>query len=109
MGVWRFSYRLDGTRDWHVQTPVGPLGQRIGSAPRRQQIVAGLSELRAEPYGPTALHDSVLAAFRAMRRTHRPELVNSVIVFTDSGSAHPRRWSSRVSVVHQNVGARWYC
>ncbi|GAA4059049.1 substrate-binding and VWA domain-containing protein [Actinomadura miaoliensis] len=83
LGQWVFATELDGSRDWRENVPVGPLGERVGSATRRQRILSALSALRPEPGGRTGLYDAVLAAFRYMRRTYKPEMVNSVLVMTD--------------------------
>jgi hypothetical protein len=83
LGIWLFSTELEGGRDWRVVVPVGPLGRRIGSVTRRQLILSELGRIRAERNGGTGLYDSVLAAFRWMRDGYRPEMVNTVLVFTD--------------------------
>ncbi|GLZ14078.1 hypothetical protein Acsp04_43130 [Actinomadura sp. NBRC 104425] len=83
LGQWVFATGLDGARDWRENVPVGPLGERVGSVTRRQRILSALSALRPEPGGRTGLYESVLAAFRYMRRTYKPEMINSVLVMTD--------------------------
>jgi hypothetical protein len=42
-----------------------------------------LGRVRPKPDGNTGLYDSVLAAFRSMKRTFKPGYYNSVLVFTD--------------------------
>ncbi|WP_168221391.1 substrate-binding and VWA domain-containing protein [Actinomadura sp. WMMA1423] len=89
LAQWIFSTRLDGARDWHENVPMGPLGGRIGSATRRQRILSALAALRPMPDGGTGLYDTLLAAVRYMRRTYRPEMVNTVLVFTDGRDDDP--------------------
>ncbi|MFB4302943.1 substrate-binding and VWA domain-containing protein [Actinomadura sp. NTSP31] len=89
LGQWIFSTRLDGDRDWRRTVPMGPLGGRIGSVTRRQRILSTLAALRPEPDGATGLYDTVLAAVRYMRRTYRPEMVNTVLLFTDGRNDDP--------------------
>ncbi|MES9543345.1 substrate-binding domain-containing protein [Actinomadura sp. NPDC000600] len=89
LAQWIFSTRLDGVRDWHENVPMGPLGGRIGSATRRQRILGALAALRPRPDGGTGLYDTLLAAVRYMRRTYRPEMVNTVLVFTDGRDDDP--------------------
>ncbi|WP_192808989.1 substrate-binding and VWA domain-containing protein [Actinomadura montaniterrae] len=89
LGQWIFSTRLDGDRDWRQTVPMGPLGGRIGSVTRRQRILSSLATLRPKPDGATGLYDTVLAAVRYMRRTYRPEMVNTVLVFTDGRNDDP--------------------
>jgi Mg-chelatase subunit ChlD len=83
LGQWVFSTRLAGRRDWRENVSLGPLGERIGSATRRQHILSALSGLRPVRNGDTGLYDTVLAAFRYMRRTYKPDMVNTVLLLTD--------------------------
>lgn len=89
LGQWIFSTRLDGDRDWRQTVPMGPLGGRIGSVTRRRRILSALAGLRPKPDGATGLYDTVLDAVRYMRRTYRPEMVNTVLVFTDGRDEDP--------------------
>ncbi|GAA2169240.1 substrate-binding and VWA domain-containing protein [Actinomadura napierensis] len=89
LGQWIFSTRLDGDRDWRRTVPMGPLGGRVGSVTRRQRILSALAALRPKPDGATGLYDTVLAAVRYMRRTYRPEMVNTVLLFTDGRNDDP--------------------
>ncbi|MFG2089915.1 substrate-binding and VWA domain-containing protein [Spirillospora sp. NPDC048824] len=89
LGQWVFSTRMDGDRDWRETVPMGPLGRRIGSTTRRQRILSTLSSLRPKPDGDTGLYDTLLAAVRYMRETHRPEMINTVLVFTDGRNEDP--------------------
>jgi von Willebrand factor type A domain len=83
LGVWLFSTELEGERDWREVVPVGPLGQRVGSVTRRQLILSELGRIQPERNGGTGLYDSVLAAFRWMKDGYKPEMINTVLVFTD--------------------------
>ncbi|WP_200827469.1 substrate-binding domain-containing protein [Thermomonospora echinospora] len=83
LGIWLFSTKLEDEQDWRVVVPVGPLGQRIGSVTRRQLILSELGRIQPKRNGGTGLYDSVLAAFRWMKDGHKPEMVNTVLVFTD--------------------------
>ncbi|SNS69954.1 von Willebrand factor type A domain-containing protein [Actinomadura meyerae] len=98
LGQWVFSTRMAGDRDWRVTVPMGPLGGRIGSATRRQRVLSTLAGLRPQPGGGTGLYDTVLAAVRHMRRTYRPEMVNTVLVFTDGRNEDPGGPSLRATL-----------
>ncbi|WP_396452603.1 substrate-binding and VWA domain-containing protein [Actinomadura sp.] len=89
LGQWIFSTEMAGDRDWRVTVPMGTLGSRIGSTTRRQRILSTLTSLRPKPDGDTALYDTLLAAVRYMRRTYKPEMVNTVLVFTDGRNEDP--------------------
>ena len=83
LGQWVFSTNLDGRRDWRQTVEMGPLGERTGSVTRRQRILSSLSALQPKPDGDTGLYDSVLAAVEYMRRTYKPDMVNTVLLMTD--------------------------
>ncbi|MFC4053273.1 substrate-binding domain-containing protein [Actinomadura syzygii] len=83
LGVWEFSTRLRGSRDWAERVPIAPLGDRVGSVTQRQRILSDLGALRVRRDGDTGLYESLLAAFREMKRGYKPEMVNTVLVFTD--------------------------
>ncbi|MFD0900443.1 substrate-binding and VWA domain-containing protein [Actinomadura sediminis] len=89
LGQWIFSTRMDGRRDWRETVPIGPLGERIGSATRRQRILGTLTALRPKPDGDTGLYDTLLAAMEFMRRTYKPEMINTVLVYTDGRNDDP--------------------
>lgn len=83
LGLWTFSTHLDGTRDYRIQVPIGPLSTRNGSTTRRQVISAALNQVRPKLEGHTGLYDSVLAAVRSLRSTYRPGYYNNVLLLTD--------------------------
>ncbi|MBC6463741.1 VWA domain-containing protein, partial [Actinomadura sp. HBU206391] len=83
LGLWTFSTELAGRQDWREDVTLGPLGQRIGSNTRRQMVLATLAGLRPKPNGDTGLYDSLLAAFRKMKTTYKPEMINSLLLLTD--------------------------
>ncbi|WP_202637799.1 substrate-binding domain-containing protein [Bailinhaonella thermotolerans] len=79
LGQWVFSTRMDGRRDWRENVSLGPLGRDS----RRQRILGALDRMRPKPDGDTGLYDTVLAAFEHMTRTYRPNMVHTVLLFTD--------------------------
>ncbi|MBW8482128.1 VWA domain-containing protein [Actinomadura parmotrematis] len=83
LGQWVFAGR------WRRTVPLGPLGERLGSSTRRQALLGTLAALRAEDGGGTRLYASILAAFHALARGYRPEMVNTVLVFTGGRDADP--------------------
>jgi EmrB/QacA subfamily drug resistance transporter len=89
VGVWLAGSHFQGERDWVELLPVGPLGERVGPATRRQLIQSGLGQLGAVPDDRLGLYDAVLAAFRAMNSTYRPDRRNVVVVFTDGTDDDP--------------------
>ncbi|MFL6056303.1 MAG: substrate-binding domain-containing protein [Actinoallomurus sp.] len=89
LGLWTFSTNLQGNQDYRTEVPLGPLSTRLGSGTRRQAILSALGRLRPKPNGNTGLYDSVLAAYRSMKRTFKPGYYNSVLVFTDGKNDKP--------------------
>ncbi|WP_018658345.1 substrate-binding domain-containing protein [Actinomadura flavalba] len=89
LGQWAFSTDLDGKQDWTELVPLGPLGERFGSATRRQLILSGTSALKAERDGDTALFATALAAYREMKRTYKPDFVNTIVFWTDGRNEDP--------------------
>lgn len=90
MGTWTFSTDLVGTRPWRQDVPLGPLGEKIGSMTRRQFMLRGLTALRAKPHGETGLYQTVLDAFRYMKNTYRPDVINAVLLQTDGKNNDPK-------------------
>jgi hypothetical protein len=77
VGVWVFSTRMDGDRDYQVLVPPGPLSQQ------RARIYGALGAVRAKPSGDTGLYDTTLAAFQEARRNWMPGRINIILVATD--------------------------
>ena len=77
LGIWVFSTRIDGERDYRSVLPVAPLG------PRRTELRRRLDEVRVKPDGHTGLYDTTLAAYRDARRNWTPGRINLVLIMTD--------------------------
>ncbi|MEH0846295.1 VWA domain-containing protein, partial [Micromonospora sp. CPCC 205711] len=77
LGVWVFSTKVDGDRDYREILPVHPL--RV----QRAALAQRLAEVRVKPNGGTGLYDTTLAAYRDARRHWTPGRINLVLVMTD--------------------------
>jgi hypothetical protein len=78
LGVWLFSTKLDGDRDYQELLPVLPISE--------QARTGGLDKLQgvqALENGATGLYDSVLAAYQSARQNFEAGRLNVVIVMTD--------------------------
>jgi hypothetical protein len=78
LGVWLFSTKLDGDRDYRELLPVLPISE--------QAKTGGIDKLRtvqALPNGATGLYDSTLAAYQSARQNYEAGRINVVIVMTD--------------------------
>ncbi|MFB4310058.1 substrate-binding domain-containing protein [Actinomadura sp. GTD37] len=89
LGQWVFSTGLVGGQDWRELVSVGPLGERLGSATRRQRMLSAFAQIRVKEHGDTGLYDTVMAAFDYMKRTYKPEYVNSILLWTDGRNEDP--------------------
>ncbi|TDD62292.1 VWA domain-containing protein [Actinomadura darangshiensis] len=89
LGQWVFSTELEGSQDWREMVSVGPLGERLGSATRRQRMLSAFAQIRVKEHGDTGLYDTVMAAFDYMKRTYKPEYVNSILLWTDGRNEDP--------------------
>ncbi|MFC6930498.1 VWA domain-containing protein [Actinomadura yumaensis] len=83
LGQWLFSTKMDGAKDYRQSVSVGPLGERVGSSTRRNLVLSTLNQMRPKMDGNTGLYDSVLAAYKEMNRTYKPEFGNSILLLTD--------------------------
>ncbi|MER7334448.1 MULTISPECIES: substrate-binding and VWA domain-containing protein [unclassified Micromonospora] len=77
LGVWVFSTKVDGDRDYREILPVGPLRTQ------RERLAQRLAAVRVKPEGGTGLYDTTLAAYRDARRHWTPGRINLVLVMTD--------------------------
>jgi hypothetical protein len=86
VGLWEFSTKLDGDKDYLPVAPIEPL------ADHRGELISALAGVRPQPPGPhggTGLNDSFLAAFKAVRAGWDPDKVNSLIFLTDGYNDDP--------------------
>ena len=77
MGLWSFSTRLSGSKDYKKLVPIGPLSEQ------RAKVREALKSLQPKAGRDTGLYDSILAAYQAVKKGYDPTMVNSVIVLTD--------------------------
>ncbi|HET8680250.1 MAG TPA: VWA domain-containing protein, partial [Micromonosporaceae bacterium] len=82
VGLWAFSTRQNGTRDYRTVVPVGALGDPVGGQQtRKQALLAGVDSL--QPAGDTGLYDTIAAAQRALLDSYRKNAANLVVLLTD--------------------------
>lgn len=83
LGLWTFSTRLRGWRDYEELVPVGSLSSPVRGATRRETLDNALASIQVRPRGDTGLYDTTLAAFRSMQRSYRDGRLNAVVLLTD--------------------------
>ncbi|MGC5308785.1 substrate-binding domain-containing protein [Micromonospora zamorensis] len=77
LGIWVFSTKVEGDRDYREILPVAPLrGQRTRLAER-------LADVQVKTGGGTGLYDATLAAYRNARQHWTPGRINLVLIMTD--------------------------
>ncbi|WP_147458725.1 substrate-binding domain-containing protein [Micromonospora sp. BL4] len=77
LGIWVFSTKVDGDRDYREILPVAPLRAQ------RARLADRLDAVRVKSGGGTGLYDATLAAYRDARQHWTPGRINLVLVMTD--------------------------
>ncbi|MBB5888867.1 substrate-binding domain-containing protein [Kutzneria kofuensis] len=83
VGLWTFS------EQWSELVPVGPLGGKTNGGPQRQLLQQAAASLPGRVGGNTALYDTALQAYRALRDGYDATKVNSEVLITDGKNETP--------------------
>jgi hypothetical protein len=89
IGLWEFSRKLDGDKDYRVLVPTERLGDRKGSGTQRDLLSAAFGSLRPVPNGATGLYDTTLAAYKAATSSYAKGKFNALVVLTDGVNQDP--------------------
>ncbi|TYB45621.1 substrate-binding domain-containing protein [Actinomadura chibensis] len=89
LGQWLFSTDMNGSAPYKETIPIGPLGERVGSTTRRGLFLSALNQMQPKPNGDTGLYRTLLAAYKTMNRTYKPEFGNSILLLTDGKNDDP--------------------
>ncbi|MFI0961852.1 substrate-binding domain-containing protein [Streptomyces sp. NPDC021080] len=89
IGLWKFSTKLDGDKDYRVLVPTGPLGDARFKTSRRVKLSAAFRSLKPVPHGETGLYDTTLAAYKAAVASYAKGRFNAVVVLTDGVNRDP--------------------
>ena len=81
MGEWQVASHLHGPLPYEQLVPVGPLPADLGLITRRQ-VLEHIDETLQPRHAPLALYDSILAGYKQMLATYKPNYSNAVIVLT---------------------------
>jgi hypothetical protein len=84
LGMWLFSTKLDGDKDYTVLLPVRQVSEHIAGG-----ALDKIRGVRAVPNGATGLYDSLLAAYQEGRQNWEPGRINTVVVLTDGKNEDP--------------------
>ncbi|KOU59879.1 von Willebrand factor [Streptomyces sp. MMG1533] len=89
IGLWDFSTKLDGDKDYRVLVPTERLGDRAGTGTQRDRLAAAFSSLTPVPNGATGLYDTTLAAYKAATSSYVKGKFNALVVLTDGVNQDP--------------------
>jgi hypothetical protein len=92
VGLWVFSTRLDGDRDYKELLPIRPM--YLG----RNTAVRLIGQIQAKPNGATGLYDTVLAGYQTLRAGWNPARINVLVVLTD-GQNEDRNGISKATLL----------
>ncbi|MEU5318946.1 substrate-binding and VWA domain-containing protein [Streptomyces sp. NPDC021056] len=89
IGLWQFSTKLDGDKDYRVLVPTGRLGDSRDGGTQRDKLSAAFSELAPVPNGATGLYDTTLAAYTEATASYAKGKFNALVVLTDGVNQDP--------------------
>ncbi|MFF7331601.1 substrate-binding domain-containing protein [Streptomyces sp. NPDC008150] len=89
IGLWEFSTKLDGDKDYRVLVPTERLGDSRSGVTQRDRLSAAFSDLQPVPDGATGLYDTALAAYKAATSSYVDGKFNALVVLTDGVNQDP--------------------
>ncbi|MDG4858210.1 substrate-binding and VWA domain-containing protein [Streptomyces sp. T-3] len=89
VGLWRFSTKLDGDRDYREMAPTKRLGDRVGGGSHRERLTNEFGELEPVVGGATGLYDTTLAAYKQAQASYVKGKFNSLVILTDGANDDP--------------------
>ena len=89
IGLWDFSTKLDGDKDYRVLVPTERLGAAQGNGTQRDRLTAAFSGLTPVPNGATGLYDTTLAAYKSAVSSYAKGKFNALVILTDGVNQDP--------------------
>ncbi|WP_449352752.1 substrate-binding and VWA domain-containing protein [Streptomyces shaanxiensis] len=92
IGLWEFSTKLDGDKDYKILVPterLGDSGGGSGTGTQRERLSAAFGGLQPVAGGATGLYDTTLAAYRAATSSYAQGKFNALVVLTDGVNQDP--------------------
>ncbi|WP_405917665.1 substrate-binding domain-containing protein [Streptomyces sp. NBC_00728] len=89
IGLWKFSTKLDGHKDYRVLVPTERLGDVKGTRTQREKLASAFRSLKPVPHGATGLYDTTLAAYKAAVASYAKGRFNALVVLTDGVNQDP--------------------
>jgi Mg-chelatase subunit ChlD len=99
VGLWEFSRRLKGKKDYRELVPPDRLGDRDDKGvTQRDKLTGAFGKMKPIPSGGTGLYDTALATSREAREDYSEGRFNAVVLLTD-GANEDRGSISRQELV----------
>ncbi|WP_369202143.1 substrate-binding domain-containing protein [Streptomyces sp. PU-14G] len=90
VGLWEFSTRLSGNRDYRELVPPRRLGHEDGDGTtQRSRLTRAFAGMEPIPGGATGLYDTTLAAYEQAREQYAKGRFNALVVLTDGANEDP--------------------
>lgn len=90
IGLWEFSTKLDGDKDYRVLVPTERLGDTAADGDtQRDRLSAAFGDLSPVPDGATGLYDTTLAAYRQATASYVKGKFNALVILTDGVNQDP--------------------
>ncbi|MET7694235.1 substrate-binding and VWA domain-containing protein [Streptomyces sp. NPDC005483] len=90
IGLWEFSTKLDGDKDYKILVPTNRLGDSTAAGgTQRERLSAAFGGLEPVPGGATGLYDTTLAAYKAATSSYAEGKFNALVVLTDGVNQDP--------------------
>ncbi|GAA2478647.1 hypothetical protein GCM10010276_13880 [Streptomyces longisporus] len=89
IGLWEFSTKLDGAKDYRILVPTERLGDQKAGGTQRDRLSAAFNALEPVPHGATGLYDTTLAAYKAATSSYARGKFNALVVLTDGVNQDP--------------------
>jgi Ca-activated chloride channel family protein len=83
VGLWKFSTKLVGNRDYQELVPMGPVDGKLRNGVVRRQALQLAITTQFTPKGATGLYDTLLAAYQYMQTRWQPNRLNVITLMTD--------------------------
>lgn len=85
IGLWDFSTKLDGDKDYRILVPTG----RLGTGDQRDRLSRAFAGLAPVRNGATGLYDTTLAAYKEAIASYAKGKFNALVVLTDGVNEDP--------------------
>ncbi|WP_419665713.1 substrate-binding and VWA domain-containing protein [Streptomyces sp. 2-1] len=89
VGLWTFSRKVDGDRDYRVLVPTERLGGRAAGSTQRDLLSAAFDSLKPVKDGATGLYDTTLAAYKEATASYTKGKFNALVLLTDGVNEDP--------------------